>query len=54
MAVKVEVMRSCVIPYFLCRPFTDFFLFSTNRSLFFLLPQRVICVFMIWGFLLSM
>jgi len=54
MAVKVEVMRSCVIPYFLCRPFTDFF-FSFNKPVpFFLLPLRVLCAFMIWGFLLSM
>lgn len=37
MAVKVEVMRSCVIPYFLCRPFTDFFSFFNEPVPFFFL-----------------
>lgn len=49
MAVKVEVMRSCVIPYFFMQTVYGFFHFFQRTGPFFL-PQRVICVFMIWGF----
>ena len=53
MAVKVEVMRSCVIPYFFMRPFTDFFHFFQRTGPFFSSSTGYMC-FYDMGFLLSM